>query len=317
MDLFPAAGNGCSQVNVGFKSSTAAPIPRRPGEICGHTFVIACLPVGVYSTSSAPSVAKDMLSTYKTMRFGLMVSISGRVPSQENDIRLGNVVVSKPVGPSGGVVQYDYGKTMAGGKFGQTGTSNKPPAVVLTVLCNVQSEEMLGRSRLNSYLSAVIAEYPPLSRFTYPGEDQGLLFKADYTHDISTLSCGLCDMNMTIQRTKRPTTEPNVFYDLIASANQVMKDAITRDRIARQHGVLCFEMEAARLWINTYPRHLRLFRFTQNEAKARVCGSNSRGICKESVAHDIWRIYSPPCRCQDTASGPSHLYRAGPFAYYR
>jgi nucleoside phosphorylase len=39
-----------------------------------------------------------------------------------------------------------------------------------------------------------------------------------------------------------------VFYGLIASGNQVMRDAMTRDSIARQlDGVLCFEMEAAGL----------------------------------------------------------------------
>jgi hypothetical protein len=37
-----------------------------------------------------------MLSTFKRLRFGLMVRIGGGVPSQDNDIRLGDVVVSMP-----------------------------------------------------------------------------------------------------------------------------------------------------------------------------------------------------------------------------
>ncbi|KAL4782583.1 hypothetical protein BJX76DRAFT_358844 [Aspergillus varians] len=33
----------------------------------------------------------------------------------------------------------------------------------------------------------------------------------------------------------------------MASGNQVMKDASSRDRVAKEHGIICFEMEAAGL----------------------------------------------------------------------
>ena len=48
-----------------------------------------------------------------SLHFGLMVGIGGGVPSANDDMRLGDVVVSKPTGTLGGVVQYDYGKTVA------------------------------------------------------------------------------------------------------------------------------------------------------------------------------------------------------------
>src|SRR6267378_3124260 len=87
------------------------------GEISGHNIVIACLPSGVYGTISAATVAANMRSTFPSIRFGLMVGIGGGVPSTDNDIRLGDVVVSKPDGVWGGVLQYDYGKTVASGAF--------------------------------------------------------------------------------------------------------------------------------------------------------------------------------------------------------
>jgi nucleoside phosphorylase len=39
-------------------------------------------------------------------------------------------------------------------------------------------------------------------------------------------------------------------YGLIASGNQVMRHGQTRDRLARELGILCFEMEAAGLMDN-------------------------------------------------------------------
>ena len=41
--------------------------------------------------------------------------------------------------------------------------------------------------------------------------------------------------------------DPAIHYGLIASADQVMKDAHTRDKLAKEQGILCFEMEAAGL----------------------------------------------------------------------
>lgn len=91
------------------------------GRIRAHNVVIACLPSGVYGTTSAATVATQMLSTFRSIRFGLMVGIGGGVPSKEADIRLGDVVVSKPTRDFGGVVQYDFGKTVENGHFERTG----------------------------------------------------------------------------------------------------------------------------------------------------------------------------------------------------
>ncbi|THC87242.1 hypothetical protein EYZ11_013312 [Aspergillus tanneri] len=82
------------------------------GSINGHNVVVACLPSGVYGTTSAATVLAYMLLTFSSLRFGLMVGIGGGVPSPKADIRLGDVVVSMPTATSGGIIQYDYGKTL-------------------------------------------------------------------------------------------------------------------------------------------------------------------------------------------------------------
>jgi nucleoside phosphorylase len=50
-----------------------------------------------------------------------------------------------------------------------------------------------------------------------------------------------------VDRPEREAKEPQIHYGLIASGNQVMKDAIARDQLAQELDILCFEMEAAGL----------------------------------------------------------------------
>ena len=49
------------------------------GRIDQHNIVIACLPEGQTGTHSAAAVANQMKSTFKSIRFGLMVGIGGGV----------------------------------------------------------------------------------------------------------------------------------------------------------------------------------------------------------------------------------------------
>jgi nucleoside phosphorylase len=71
------------------------------GRVCNHKVVIATLPDGIYGTTSAALTAKEMLYNFPNIRFGLLVGIGGGIPSEANDIRLGDVVVSKPHGTIG------------------------------------------------------------------------------------------------------------------------------------------------------------------------------------------------------------------------
>src|SRR4029077_4189277 len=64
-----------------------------------HNVVIACLPRGEVGNNSAAAVATRMVSTFPSIRFGLMVGIGGGVPPK---VRLGDVVVSVPADGFGG-----------------------------------------------------------------------------------------------------------------------------------------------------------------------------------------------------------------------
>ncbi|KAJ6257610.1 Serine/threonine-protein kinase [Drechslerella dactyloides] len=221
------------------------------GEIGGHNVAVACLPSGVYGITSAGIVANQMLFTYTAIRFGLMVGIGGGAPTEAADIRLGDVVVSKPTGTLGGVVQFDLGKTLSNGRFERTGTLNKPPQVVLTALSSLQADDLMGASRVPAVLSDMVSKYPAMgSKFTHPRQQQDMLFEAGYEHVDSRSNCDYCDKNKLIERNKRMRDDPVIHYGLIASSTRVMRDGVVRDRLAQELDVLCFEMEAASLMDN-------------------------------------------------------------------
>lgn len=236
---------------------THNPSPKLPadsnayefGELNGHYIVIASLPWGVYGTVSAATVVSRMRSTFPQLQYGLMVGIGGGVPSNKNDIRLGDVVVSKPDGKYSGVIQYDYGKTVQGGEFEQTGALNKPPPILLTHIGQLQANRMTGSDDgILKVLDEALERCPNMKEdFSPPEQHTDLLFDSSYSHVNKEDTCEKCDKQKLITRQPRDTRAPHIHYGLIASGDQVMKDSKTRDRLAQQHEILCFEMEAAGL----------------------------------------------------------------------
>ncbi|OAQ71914.1 ankyrin repeat-containing protein [Pochonia chlamydosporia 170] len=214
------------------------------GNVGNHNVAIVCLPSGVYGTNSAAKVVSQLLSTFRSIRFCLMVGIAGGVPSHENDIRLGDIVVSHPSANSSGVVPYDFGKVVRGCCLEPSGVLNKPPPVLLKGIATLRSKHMQGYSRITYYLSKMGDEN---RKFYSPGPGQDKLFQPNYDHTTAADTCTACDRSKLIVRTTRKTNEPLVHYGVIASGNQVMKHGVTRDRLARKHNVICFEMEAAGL----------------------------------------------------------------------
>jgi nucleoside phosphorylase len=222
------------------------------GRIGEHNVVIACLPAGQMGTNSAATVAAQMKYSFGGIRFGLMVGIGAGVPSEDYDIRLGDVVVSKPGKQNGGVVQYDFGRTIEEGRFVHTGSLNAPPSVLMTAVNTLQARHNLRGNRLVHYLS--VMDTPRLKRkYTYQGEDNDKLFEAAYDHVGTGSTCERCDTSKLVERHARDDANPIVHYGTIASGNQVMRHGSTRDRLRRESDdILCFEMEAAGL-MNNFP----------------------------------------------------------------
>jgi WD40 repeat protein/nucleoside phosphorylase len=222
------------------------------GRISSYNVVIACLPAGNYGTNEAAAVVSNMKATFPNLEYFLMIGIGGGAPSAAHDIRLGDVVVSKPTGQYGGVVQYDFGKALAGKGFHRTGMLNQPPYCLLTRMTYLQAEDMGPRTHcLKAVLEERMGRATDRQRKTYERPDPvtDILFPAEYIHlEERNHSCARCDKEQLVERSQRASSDPQVHYGLIGSANQVMRDGILRDNLAKNHGdIICFEMEAAGL----------------------------------------------------------------------
>ncbi|KAI9765690.1 MAG: hypothetical protein M1840_007248 [Geoglossum simile] len=221
------------------------------GKVGKHNVVIAVLPHGEYGISSATCVAKDMLHSFSNIRIGLMVGIGGGAPSPSHDIRLGDVVVSATGNGKGGVFQYDFGKTIQGREFQETGFLNQPPAVLRTAVNGLMAQYESDGHCLGGAINNILKKKPRLrKKYKRPEPSTDQLYKAEVD---SSCVCGDDPLNLILRR-KRAEDEDNpaIHYGLIASANRLMKDALLRDKLAKEKDVLCFEMEAAGL-MNQFP----------------------------------------------------------------
>jgi nucleoside phosphorylase len=221
------------------------------GNIGEHNIVIACLPSGAYGTISAATVAMHLLSSFHSIRFGLMVGIGGGVPSGHADIRLGDIIVSQPADTSGGVIQYGLGKALSSGQFQRTGMLNRPPKVLLSALATLQAHHLTEGSQVLEFISNIQVKSPRRAvNFARPSQED-CLYQAEYEHGALN-TCIDCDRSKIISRPSRGHDEPVIHYGLIASSNQVLKDGRRRDQLAQDLGVYCVEMEAAGL-MNDFP----------------------------------------------------------------
>jgi nucleoside phosphorylase len=229
------------------------------GKVGKHNVVIAVLPDGEYGISSATGVARDMLHSFPNVRIGLMVGIGGGAPSGKHDIRLGDVVVSAPRDGKGSVFQYDFGKTIQDQNFRPTGFLNQPPMVLRAAVNGLKAQYESEGHRLEDAINGVLKKKPKLrKKYKRPDSSSDRLYQSGVTHPLNdeancTVVCGDHPSNL-ILRPERTEDEDNpaIHYGMIASANQLMKNALVRDILAAEKDVLCFEMEAAGL-INHFP----------------------------------------------------------------
>ncbi|KAL3475445.1 ankyrin repeat-containing domain protein [Aspergillus californicus] len=249
------------------------------GRIRKHNVVIAGMPDGEHGVAPAAAAARDMARSFPNIRIGLMVGIGGGVPTR-HDIRLGDVVVSSPRDGMGGVYQYDLGKTIQNQAFVHTGFLNQPPTTIRTAIRKLEARYERKGQRISEALNVILAQNPEVQvKYSRPPKESDRLFKADITHRDNCHQGSQCldEKSNLILRPERTELDgrPMIHYGTIASANQLMKDAIIRDKLAEEKDILCVEMEAAGL-MNHFPCLV------------------VRGICDYSDTHknDHWQRYA-------------------------
>ncbi|KAK2798302.1 hypothetical protein FQN50_008858 [Emmonsiellopsis sp. PD_5] len=214
------------------------------GKIHKHNVVIASLPAGIPGKVSATSTALSMLSSFPQIRIGLLVGIGAGVPRlPERDIRLGDVVVSKPNGRDGGVVQHDSFKAKSDGEVESRHFLNSPPRALLSALSKLQGRHESQEPKFPDILSDTLKRHPRLKKrgYVYQGREKDKLYKT-------------ANSNEEIERETRDSDDPEVHYGTIASGDTLFKDAAYRDKVLSRLGddCICIEMEAAGL-MNDFP----------------------------------------------------------------
>jgi nucleoside phosphorylase len=209
------------------------------GNIGSHNIVIACLPACYYGTNNAATVANNIERSFPSIHIRLMVGIGGGAPGKL-DLRLGDIVVGSRV------MQYDLGKIVGQDQIERTGFPWIPPSGLLTYIAKLRAIHESTSTRVPSILKEMHNRHPAMTKYAHPSS-QDRLFRADYDHHPAAISCDECNASMLVHRLPRTNPYPKIHYEAIASSNQVMKHGLTRDKIAQELQVACFEMEAAGL----------------------------------------------------------------------
>ncbi|THY06176.1 purine and uridine phosphorylase [Aureobasidium pullulans] len=199
------------------------------GQIAGHKVLLAVLPKGEIGVGSAASVITHIVRSFPNIRIGLLVGVGGGAPTKDHDIRLGDIVVSSPKDGRSGIYHHDFGKETQETGFQQTGFLNN---------LQIIEHAMIKNPRLRT------------RGFARPNPISDRLYKSGILHSAIGESCtGCCENdphNLVLRRQRGDDDDdPAIYYGLIGSGNKLIKNALMRDKLARDPGILCFEMEAA------------------------------------------------------------------------
>ncbi|SPO04432.1 related to ankyrin 3 [Cephalotrichum gorgonifer] len=235
------------------------------GKIGVHWVAMAVCPT--IGTHPAASVFANMRRSFPNIKHVLVVGIAGGMPSygptsaeqEQEQIVLGDVVVSYPRGSEGGVTHYEFGAWEGRHLLSHSGHMLHPSSALLTAVNLLRAGHMREPGTkipqfLRELRSGLTEEEQP--QFNDAGLDRDYLFPDHYPHPDHpegevTLCRGVCDFNQAKRRTDRgskATREqdlPRIHYGTIGSANTLVISSEKRNDLYQKHGAICFEMEAA------------------------------------------------------------------------
>lgn len=205
------------------------------GRIGPHNVVINCPQSGTKGYSAAIKIAADMRSTFPSIRFVLLVGIGDGVCVKE-DIRLGDVVLGNRV------ASYRSGKWLESG-FETQDNTQAPPNELLTAVTRLQR-----KVSLQGAMEALVAAPNNHRQNVYARPQSDLLFRPDVLHQGPMCGClrpESVNPKHLLPREARPQDRlVQVHSGTIGCADMVIKNATKRDELAREQGIICFEMEA-------------------------------------------------------------------------
>jgi len=257
------------------------------GRIGNHYVVmVVCPRIGA---SPASTAVTNMRRSFPNVKHILVVGIGGGMPyygtNLQEQIVLGDVVVSVPQYREGGVAHYEFGAWVGKHEFSVSGHTLHPSSSLLTAVNNLRSAHM---QKPGTRIPQILRELreglidSELPEFADPGSGSDHLFEDNYPHLDSIKFCeGFCDYSRSKRRedrgrkASRKQDTPFIHYGTIGSANALVISSEKRNELYHSHEIICIEMESAG-----------------------VMGDNQglviRGICDYADSHKnkIWQKYA-------------------------
>jgi nucleoside phosphorylase len=149
--------------------------------------------------------------------------------------------------------------------------------VLSTALSYLKAEHEINHSRMSIYLSDMIQRHPKMegTGYTFPGIQKDRLYRVTWPRSMGKQTWDESDTVQEVIRPARHDMIPHFHYGIIVSGNQVIKDAVVRDRLRDDFHALCVQTEAAGL-MNSFPCLV------------------IRGICDYADSHKdgLWQRYA-------------------------
>ncbi|KAE8335233.1 hypothetical protein BDV24DRAFT_171499 [Aspergillus arachidicola] len=214
------------------------------GNLQGHNVVVAY--PKVYGKSSLADVTAQLHASYPSVRFNLMVGITGGMPDTNDDVRLGDVVVSKSATGWPYVLEYAVNGERAKDQIVLGRAFDRPRFLLLTAMGKAETAAIFKESKMPRYISEIVQKDPVT--FAHPGPEQDILFDANCDHATNESEkggCSHCDPDRIRSRQRREVQDPLVHY--VARACHLTRNGAGRDQFALRQDILCFEKEATGL----------------------------------------------------------------------
>ncbi|ELQ32352.1 pfs and NB-ARC domain-containing protein [Pyricularia oryzae Y34] len=219
-----------------------------------------------------------LMSSYTALRLVVLAGICAGVPSQEkeNDILLGDVVISETV------IQYDFGRQYPGEFSTKVSIADGLGRADASIRTQVEAfESDHERDRLINRAANVLTEIHDKGKkkrrpvdYSCPHPSTDLLFEFSYLHRhqrssdcgcSTTQACNVavataceelnCGASYFVHRPRLERLVSNqddaafaeleIFVGCIGSGDTVMKSGERRDKMAKKHGIIAFEIEGA------------------------------------------------------------------------
>lgn len=201
--------------------------------------------------SNAVAAASSLRFSFSNIKLALLVGVCGVVPTSPNcqdEIFLSDVILSD------GVIQYDIGRRLRQ-QFSRKDTLldslGRPNLEIrggLSKMKGFRARKLLG-DNIAGYLQDLRTHREPGA--AYPGADFDQLFRATDRHISDGASCsegGCSRSQIARRRSGSRVPQAAVHFELVASADTMMKHGEERDRVAEREKVSAFDIKGAGLW---------------------------------------------------------------------